>query len=345
MSNTEFITEFGKQEEIVPHIDIKNAGNIPKEVIDKYGVTDVQKILLRNWEKQYVGAVGALQSIAGKCIVFEKKDNLYFSITSSKGGGVQINYPADKIEGQKGPRQTIHNKEQDMVQLHEAHLRYNIPNHSIIVGDLADMNKDYMNEATEQLAAEFDYLLLNQLKTSVITANEVDSKGSWNVPVTATDIAKDIKHGLQLLVENSAINPNWVNGSEMPQYTLILPLAAQEYMENVVVIDGSRQTLGDFLQNRYKFQTLYSRAPFEFHETWPYANDMYIIPTYDPRVGKMYTFDGAGRVPSQYIKHDIDGLDTSLLWWFNYNIGRDEKDLVKDKSRRVVRVKNIITGT
>ena len=332
--------EFAPQEQMVPYVDLKNIANIPQKTIDKYGVTDFQKILIRNWEREYVGRVGALNSIAGRCIIFEKKDNIQFSITSSKSGGIEIKYPADTLTGQKSGRQTIHDKVHDFVQLHEAHLRYNIPNHSIIVGDLPSINKDYMAEAYEQLSAELDYLTMTKLSASTLASHKYEKTAGWDT--SAADIGKDIKGALQHIVNDSGVNPNWARGSETPQYTIILPVKAQEYMEDIVVIDGSRQTIGDYLQNRYKFQTLYSRPPFEFHETWPGTTSMFVLPTFDPRVGKMYSFDGAGRVPNQYIKHDIEGLETNLLWWFNYNIGRDEKDLVANKSRRVIEVTGII---
>ena len=199
-----------------------------------------------------------------------------------------------------------------------------------------------MAEAYEQLSAELDYLTMTKLSASALASHKKGTVGAWE-GVTDTDIGKDIKNALQLIVKDSGVNPNWARGSETPQYTIILPVAAQEYMEDIVVIDGSRQTIGDYLQNRYKFQTLYSRPPFEFHADWPGTTSMFVLPTFDPRVGKMYSFDGAGRVPNQYIKHDIEGLETNLLWWFNYNIGRDEKDLVANKSRRVVEITGIVS--
>ena len=337
---SDVIKEFKDANGVVPYIDLDGIRNIPADFIDKFGETDFKKAVQRNIEREVIGKEAALMSIASRCIVNKTPDNIDVAIVASKAGGVTISYPASTAGGKSGEKSLLKDKVTELRRLDRAEVSYLIGNEAQIVGDVADINAEYMMEANEQLAAEMDNTIIKHLNAGALTDNTEAAEAKWDTanPVPEKDIATAIKN----LIVNSAIDPNRRTITNVPQWTLILPIAVYDKLNEIRVIDGSKLTLGDYVQKRYDLQVIYSRKPFEYKSTWPISTDGILIPTFDRKVGNLHLFDGGGRVPNQYTSQTASGLEVDLNWWMNFFITPDEKDATLDKSRRIAKITGIL---
>lgn len=337
---TNAITIFDELQGPVPYIDLKNIKNIPELVIDKFGETDFQKVVQRNVERDIIGKEAALLSIVDKCIINRMRTNIDVSVVATPSGGVTVSYPANAGGGKSSERGPIKNKSTTLHRLDRAEYSYVVSQESKIIGEMSEIQADYLIETNEQMSAKIDETVIKGLNSSVIADNIAGAADVWGG--TNGDPAQDISTAIKNIIENSAVDPN--RGSlraDTPRWTVILPIGVYDKLNDIVVIDQSRQTIGDFISRKYDVQFVYSRQPFDFEGTWPISTDALLIPSFDRKVGVYNNFDGGGRVPNMYTTEDAEGTHVTGNWWMNYIITPDEKDADPAKSRRVAKITDI----
>ncbi len=334
---SEVFTEFPSREGYVPYVNTKRIKEIPHTVIEKYGETDFKSIFQRNFEREYLAKQAALLSVTGQCLPIQPTTTLDVSITANPTGGVEVEYPVEASAGDTAEIQHMKDKPTKLYRLNRADVKYTITPESQIVGYTDLIQSEFMLEANEQLNARVDNLTLTSLNSIAYSDNAVAATDTWNDSDAKPD--KDIAQAIGNIITNSSIDPNMVEG-QGSRWTVILPIKVYPHLNNLRVIDGTKQTIRDYITTKYSLNLLFSRAPFGT-TNWPLVNDALVIPTKDRKVGKFRTFDGAGRVPSMYTHQDPKGLEVTMQYWMNFIPAPDEADGSFTTNRRVAKITGI----
>lgn len=327
----------------IPYIDVTQINENTKfseKMMLTFGEAGISQIVRKNVEKAYIGKQAALMSIVNKCILTEAANGIDIVVDSTTADGIKVSYPTEGgtigVEG----KSDIAKVKRLPVSLGKAEIRYYLTNETKLRGNYELLRTDSINDATEQLAAKIDSRVLTLLKAKADPLNEVTATDAWDDPAGAPD--EDIALAIENILTRSAFNPETVPEGQFP-FTLLLPIQLYSVMNRIRVIDGTKQTIGDFITTKHRIQIVYSRAPLVFDNTWPLADSGLLIPTFDRKVGRLHWFDGGSIIPNMFVQPDPNGEDITSLWWGSYVPAPDEVDGASTNNRRTAELKNLVT--
>lgn len=333
---SDYLTEFPNHSGVVPYIDVKNVDKIPQETIDKFGSTDFRQVFQRNLEREYVMRQAALMSVAGQASIVQPADNLNVLVTASPVGGVEVKYPTGVDNYDTSEVSRLRDKKTQSFALDKVEVKYTIGPEAMIVGDGNMVNAEYIEEVNEQLAGKLDKTFIDSLKAKKHTANGVTAGSKWDADGGAPE--EDIAEAIGNILKNSGVNPNPAGQAAM--WSVILPIGAYHVLNKIRVIDSIKTTINEYIARKYNLQFLYTRAPLG--ESQYLTTEAIVIPTKDRKVGKLRTFDGAGRVPSTYSMQDANGIHVTANYWMKYINAPDEVDGDFTDNRRIAVISTIL---
>ena len=330
--------EFQMVEGNIPYLDTKEVKSIPPEVIDRYGETGFQQVFQRNIEREYIGKEAAIISVTGQCMMMRQATNIDVSITGGPMGGVSVKYPVEAGSGDTAEIQEMKEKATKLFRLDKADVKYLVSPEAQIVGEADLAHEEYALESTEQLAARIDNKTITQLLAIASTDNTVSAAGEWGTSSAKPE--QDIATAIKNILKNSAVRPNQRSTANTTKWSLILPIGVYDHFNDFRVVDNVKQTLADYITQRWDLQILYSRAPLGT-TGWPLTNQAILLPTMDRKIGSFRWFDGGGRVPSMFVKQGSDGLKVEASFWMNFLNAPNELDGSFDTNLRISRITGI----
>jgi len=322
-----YVDEFENvQSGAIPWVDVDNLTKIPESFREKFTETDFSRVIQRNVERLVIAKEYALLSVAAQSVPQINYDNINVRMTHQPAGGVSIEYPVSPRNGDTAAIKAVKEKPTTLYSLDRADLSYLVTPEANILGENSVIHQEYMMEAKEQLAANIDNTFIKGLADSYATSNtadvtwkKLDSDGDY-----AANIDKDLNDAIATILTNTSINPNIVNGSGS-KWTLILPISMWGVMKQTRVIDNHRLTYENYLMEKHKTQILWSRKPFGFEGTWNLANNGWLFPTMDRKVGNIYVFSGRPGAPSMYREVTPKGERITMQYWFSYIPSHNEE--------------------
>lgn len=317
-------------------MDIKDS-KAKAELLQAYGQTDFSDIVVRNLERMYIQKEAALMSVASECIMSQKINGLHTLINQAPAGGVRVQYPVDQSNMGDHESDNLPDMSAQYLNLDRANVTYSISHEARFEGgDLAQ--NDSILEATEQLSAKLDKILLTDLKAKKFADNNVAAANTWDSTGTPYD---DIRKATNNIIKNSAINVLAVRGNAK-FFTCIVPIALREAFQKREVVDGVKTTIEGQIEANLNTQILYTRAPFTGEgESWPLSTSAIVIPTLDRKVGKLYSFDGGNVLPSLFQTENENGKRISQNSWWKVGIAANEKDATFSSNRRICEITGV----
>ena len=320
----------------IPYLDLKDA-KARQVLLQAYGATDFSDIVVRNLERLYIQKEAALMSVASESILSQPISGLHTLINQSPAGGVRVQYPVDQSNMGDSEADHLPDMGAQYLNLDRANVTYHIAHEAVFEGGNLAQN-DSILEATEQLAAKIDKVLITDLIAKKFAANNVAAANPWDTTGVPYD---DIKSATSKIIANSAINVMGIRGN--PKFfTCVVNVALREAFQKREVIDGVKTTLGEQIGTNLNTQVLFSRAPFTGEgDSWPLTTSAVVYPTNDRKVGKLYTFDGGNVMPSLFQTEDENGKRISQNSWWKVGIAANEKDALFADNRRISEITSV----
>lgn len=313
----------------IPRIDV-NTPDKYEELYQQFGAADFRQVVQRNVEKDFIERTAALLSVAQIASVFKPINNLHTIMERSANGGVVAQYPIDGATGGQGRDTANDALIPKTVVLDRGNVTYKITHEALLEGGEPAEN-DAVVEGAEQLGAKMDDHYLTELVAKKLAANDVNGS-AW---LGAGDPFDDINKAINLVVENSGINPN---AQKDGWFTVIVPIKYRVGLEKITIVDGLKIGLSELVKQRLGAQVIYSRPPFRIPASatpWPIVDEAIVIPTKDRHVGKFYTFDGGSTLPSIFVTTDENGKRVSTNSWMKFAITPSESDGSLTENRRI----------
>lgn len=313
----------------LPRIDVTKPAEY-ESLLQKYGAADFRQVVQRNVEKDFIERTAALLSVAEMTSVFKSINNLHVIMERSANGGVIAQYPIDGPTGNTGQDTTNGPLIPKTIVLDRANVTYRIMHEALLEGGEPAEN-DAVLEGAEQLGAKMDDHYLTELIAKKLAANDVNGT-AW---LGAGDPFDDINKAINLIVENSAINPN---SKADAWFTVIVPIKYRVALEKITIVDGLKIGLSELIKQRLGAQIIYSRPPFRIPASatpWAIVDEAIVIPTKDRHVGKFYTFDGGSALPSIFVTSDENGKRVSTNSWMKFAVTPSESDGSLTENRRI----------
>ena len=322
----------------IPNINLKDEKQLA-QVLQQYGEADFKNTVLKNFAKDYIMKEAALLSVVELTSILQPVDTLNVIQNTSPAGGVKVSYPIEAGVGNQG-QVDAKDVVGTTISLRRANVSYKISHEVAAIGNADLTRSDSILEATEQLSAHMDFEYINALVDAKYTGNDISAlSNKWST--STGDPFDDINQAIGNIESNSSVK---VNNLAASTYSLIAPIQAKSHLNKNRVIDGQHTTIGSQIESRLSTQIVYTRQPFVIGaelSPWPLATSCLLIPTKDRKVGKFYTFDGAG-MPSLWETEDEDGKKTSQNTWMKYKVSPNEKDGTFADNRRIALISDIL---
>lgn len=312
----------------IPYLDVTDKA-ARRKVLQGYGATDASDIVVRNLERLFIQKEAPLISIASKVFNMQKTNGLRVLINQAPAGGVNVQYPVDNSNLGDTRSDNLPDMKGLYLDLDRANVTYSISNEAIFEGgNLAQ--QDSVQEATEQLAANIDKVIIDDLKAKKFAANSFTATNKWTTTGTPYD---DIRKATNKIIQNSAINVLAVEGN--PKFfSCIVPIALREVFQKREIVDGVKTSLGGQIEANLNTQIVYSRSPFTGLKI-DLLTEAIIIPNFDRKVGRLYTFDGSNTFPSLFQTVNENGKRISQNSWWKVGISLNEKTALAADNRRI----------
>jgi hypothetical protein len=318
-------------------LDIKDS-KAKTSMLQAYGATDFSDIVIRNLERIYIQKEAVLKSVASEVFQSQSINGLHTLINQAPAGGVKVQYPVD--QGNMGDHEAdnLPDMGAQYLNLDRANVTYHISHEAVFEGGNLAQN-DSILEATEQLAAKIDKVLITDLAAKKFSSNSFTAAAKWDAAGSPYD---DIRKATNNIIKNSAINTLAVEGN--PKFfSCIVPIALREVFQKREVVDGVKTTLAGQIESNLNTRILYSRAPFTGEgDSWPISTTALIIPTMDRKVGRLYSFDGGNVIPSLFQTVNENGKRVSQNSWWKVGIAANEKDATFSDNRRIAEIDTIV---
>lgn len=312
----------------IPYLNL-NDKVARKTLLQAHGATDFSDIVVRNLERLYIQKQAPLMSVASEVFQSQKVNGLHVLVNQAPAGGVKVQYPVDQGNLGDNEADNLPDMGAQYLNLDRANVTYHISHEAQFEGgDLA--KNDSVQEATEQLAANIDKIVIDDLKTKAFTNNGFNASNFWDTTGVPYD---DIRKATNNIIKNSAINVLAVKGN--PKFfSCIVPVALREAFQKREIVDGVKTSLGDQIEQNLNTQILYTRSPFTGVQI-DLTTQAIIIPTLDRKVGKLYTFDGGNVMPSLFQTVNENGKRISQNSWWKVGVAANEKDATFGDNRRI----------
>jgi len=320
----------------IPYLDFKDS-NRKRELLQAYGATGFESIVVRNLERLYIQKEAPLMSVASEVFQVMKINGLHTLVNQAPAGGVSVNYPVSQGNLGENEADNLPDMGAQYLNLDRANVTYHIRHEAIFEGGSLAQD-DSILEATEQLAAKIDKVLMTDLLAKKYAGNDVTATNTWNSTGTPYD---DIRAATNKIITNSAINTLAIKGN--PKFfSCIVPIALREAFQKREIVDGVKTSIEGQIESNLNTQVLYSRAPFTGEgSTWPLTTQAIVVPTMDRKVGRLYTFDGGNVIPSLFQTENENGKRVSQNSWWKVGVSANEKDATFTDNRRIAVIDSV----